>query len=123
MIFTNDVRYVKIWDVQHFEKHIKLRVSTGDKQQDGSYKNSSWFLTLVGQAFEQGRHLKTSDTITVNKGKMENIYVKDKNQTFLNWVAFDIEAPSYTQSDTHINNQEEQFNGFQTDIPDDECPF
>ena len=120
MIFTNDVRYVKVWKVEHYEKYTKLQVSTGDKKQDGTYENSGWYLTLVGQAFEQGRHLKNGDTITVNKGKLTNPYNKEKKQSYLNWVAFDIEAPSYQETTNH----QDDFNGFQAvDDNDDMCPF
>ena len=74
MIFTNDVRFVKVWKVEHYEKYTKLQVSTSDKKQDGSYENSGWYLKLVGKAFEQGRHLQKGDTITVKSGKLTNKY-------------------------------------------------
>jgi len=125
MIFVNDTRYVKVWEVTHYEKHTKLQVSTGEKKQDGNYENSGWYLTLVGQAFEQGRHLKKGDTITVNKGKLTNIYNKDKKQSYLNFVAFDIEAPSYQQNQQsyqHTNSQDD-FCGFQAIDSSDEIPF
>ncbi len=119
MIFINDVRYIKIWEVTQYEKHIKLQASTGDKKQDGTYENSSWYINLVGQAFEQGRHLKKGDTITINKGKISNVYNKDKKVTYLNVVAFDIEAP---EQQPQQNNQND-FNGFQAVDGDDDIPF
>ena len=114
MIFINDVRYVKIWEVKKFDKYIKLQVSTSDKKQDGSYENSGWYINLVGQAFTQGKDLVKGDTITINKGKISNVYNKEKQTTYLNVVAFDIETPKKQEP----NNE---FNQFQA--TDDLIPF
>ncbi len=118
MIFLNDVKFVKVWEVEVKEKFIKLQVSTGDKKQDGSYENSGWYLNLVGQAHEQGKNLKKGDTITIKKGKITNVYNKDHKKSFLNLVAFDIEAP-VVDKDEAIDD----FQGFQSMEDDSSIPF
>lgn len=123
MIFINDVRYVKVWDVNQYEKFIKLQASTSDKKQDGSYENSGWYINLVGKAFEQGRHLKKGDTITINKGKITNVYNKDKKQSYLNVTAFDIEVQGQRNQQQKPAPQED-FGGFHAiDDSEDSCPF
>lgn len=117
MIFINDVRYIKIWAVEKKEKHIKLQCSTGDKKQDGTYENSGWYINLVGKAFEQGLNLKVNDTFTIVKGKISNVYNKDKKVSYLNVVAFEIEAPDSEEA------FEDNMSGFQAMEEDDDIPF
>lgn len=113
MFFINDARYIKIWKIEKKEKFIKLQCSTGDKKQDGTYENSSWFINLVGKAFDQGANLKENDTITIVQGKISNVYNKEKNTTYLNVVAFNIEAP-----------ESDNMEGFKAmDEGDDDMPF
>ena len=42
--------FFKVWKVEQKEKYTSLQCSTGDKQQDGTYKNSNWNVRLVGDA-------------------------------------------------------------------------
>ncbi len=123
MIFINDVRYVKVWEVTKHERYIKLQVSTSDKKQDGTYENSGWYVNLVGQAFTQGQGLTKGDTITINKGKISNVYNKEKQTSYLNLVAFDIEVTNSNQQSVD-NSQQNEFNGFQAvDEDEDIIPF
>ncbi len=118
MFYLNDVRYVKVWDVMPKDNYVDVRVSTSDKKQDGSYENSSWTVRLVGQATEPGRTLEKEDTFTINKGKVSNVYVKEKQQTYLNVVAFDITVPEKNQQPEQNN-----MSGFQAIDDSSDIPF
>ena len=126
MIFINDVRYIKVWDVDIKEKYIDVRSGTSDKKQDGTYENSSWNVRLVGKAVEQGKHLKKGDTYTIVKGKISNVYVKAKETTYLNVIAFEIDFEQSMQQQTKNEfdtSKQEDFNGFQAIDGDDDIPF
>ena len=80
--------YAKVWKVDKREKYTALQVSTGDKQEDGTYKNSGWNVRLVGKA---NVHVNEGDNIVITKAKIENIYDKEKNRSWLNVIAFELE--------------------------------
>ena len=127
MIFINNVKYVKVWKVEHFEKFISLQTSTGEKKQDGNYENSQWYVRLVGGAFDAGRHIKKGDTIEIVKGKITNVWNEDKHRSYLNIVAFEINTHTNNQSVNNNrqqqNNQQDNFNGFKSVDDSDEIPF
>lgn len=69
--------FAKVWKVEEKEKYIALQISIGDKQQDGTYKNSGWNCRIVGKA----KDIKVSenDNIIITSAKIENIYNKEQN--------------------------------------------
>ena len=106
MILINKA-FAKVWKVERKENYIALNISTGDKQQDGSWKNSNWNARLVGKA----KHIALSegDRIEIKSAKIENIYDKANNKNWLNIIIFDF-----------IN----QGDGFvPIDEPNNELPF
>ncbi|MGL5717038.1 MAG: hypothetical protein ACRCX2_28740 [Paraclostridium sp.] len=84
-------RFAKVWKVKEVkEKFVKVDLGTSDKQQDGSYKNSNWFnVTFFGKALEGAKTLQEGDKIEIISGKIENVFVKDKNQSYVNVVVFE----------------------------------
>lgn len=101
--------FMKVWKVDKKDNYIALNVSTSDKQQDGTYKNSNWNVRLVGKAKEL--EVVEGSRIKVVSGKVENIYDKDKQRSWLNVIVFDAEL----QTD---NNQSD---ALESDL--DELPF
>ena len=88
MILINKA-YAKVWKVDVKEKYIALQMTTGDKQTDGSYKNSSWNARLVGKA--KDIQINEGDGIEIKSAKIENIYDKTNKKNWLNIIIFDFE--------------------------------
>lgn len=84
-------RFVKVWKIREIkDKVVKIDLGTSDKQQDGNYKNSNWFgVAFVGKALESAKKLKEGDKIEIVSAKIENVYVKDKNQSYINIAVFE----------------------------------
>ena len=80
--------YGRVWKVWKKEKYTDLNISTGDKQEDGSYKNSKWPVRLVGKA---NIEVAEGDNIVITKAKIENIYDKERNKEWLRVIAFELE--------------------------------
>lgn len=88
MIFLkNDKIFAKVWKVDKKDKYTSLQISTGDKQQDGTYKYSSWSARLVGKAKDIA--INENDRIVITSAKIENIHDKEKNKSWLNIIVFD----------------------------------
>ena len=88
MILINKA-YAKVWKVDVKEKYTALQISTGDKQADGTYKNSNWNARLVGKA--KDIPVSEGDRIEIKSAKIENIYDKANNKNWLNVIIFDFE--------------------------------
>ena len=84
--------YAKVWKVDKKENYTALNISTSDKQQDGTYKNSSWNARLVGKAKDV--QVNEGDRITITSAKIENIYNKEQKRSWLNIIVFDLEVDS-----------------------------
>ena len=90
MILINKA-FLKIWKVETKEKYVVANTSSGDKQQDGTYKNSNWSVRFVGKCFESAKGLEEGDSIIVKSAKIENIWDKQKERNWLNLIVFDFE--------------------------------
>ena len=86
MILFNKA-FLKVWIVDRKDKYTGITASTGDKQQDGTYKNSSWNCRLIGKAHDL--NVAEGDRIEVLSGKVENIYNKEQGKSWLNVIIFD----------------------------------
>lgn len=82
--------YAKVWKVEKREKYTALQVSTVEKQQDGSYKNSGWNCRLVGKAKEFP--VNKGDRIIITSAKIENVYNAEQKKSWLNIIVFDLES-------------------------------
>lgn len=106
MIFIKqDSFYGKVFSVDDKGIYKKIVLGTGDKQQDGTWKNSSWNCRLVGKA--KDIQVSKDDRIKVTSAKIENVYDKKNNKSWLNVIIFNFENDS----------------GFVLLEDDDELPF
>lgn len=116
MILVKDA-FATVWKVDIKEKYVDGRISTSEKdnREEGKWINSNWFVRFVGKAKEKAEHLQERDRITVLSGKLSNVYDKEKDKTYFNYVIFDF-AMSEGKPASSSNNDE-------VDISDDEVPF
>ena len=75
MIFVTNEIYATVWDVKPAEngKYADLRVTTGEKNQDDEWENSTWFIRLVGHAWNSLKDVKREDRIVLTKTKLTNL--------------------------------------------------
>lgn len=87
MIFLNNTDFrVYVQSVEPFEKYVKLRVSTSEKNSDGDYVYSTWFPTAIGHAAEhiKKHNVKAGDRLIVKRVKFTNEdRGKDENGKFI----------------------------------------
>lgn len=84
MIMFNKA-YAKVWKV--FDNSYSI--STGDKQQDGTYRNSNWNMRLTGKV--KDIKLDEGDRIEIKGGKLENVWDSEKKRNWLNLYVWDLE--------------------------------
>ena len=89
MIWLDGVKYVRVMKVEVKDKYVKATLSTSEKKQDGQREFSNWFVSFVGSCVEQAKSLKEGDTIEIVKGKLSNVYNKEKKQAYLNMTVFE----------------------------------
>jgi len=107
MIWLNDLK-VNVYKVEDKGTYVKAQLSTSEKKQDGTYENSSWFASFVGNSKELARQLKDKDKITITKGKLTNVYNKDKKQSYLNMTVFE-----FTSNEKKEVNEDFSFGNFE----------
>lgn len=86
-----------LFQVQKEEKYVDANFSTAERIEENgttSYRNSSWPVRFVGKAFDKAKELSDKDRIALTSFKMENVYVKEKQQSYLNVIVFDFATPS-----------------------------
>ena len=79
----------KVLKVENKGNYISLFLGTGEKQDDGIWKNSSWSCRLVGKAKDV--LINKGDRVTINSCKIENVYDEKNKKNWLNVIVFDIE--------------------------------
>ena len=92
MILFNNA-YATVWEIEDKGNFVKGRISTSEKNKEGKYVNSYWFVTFVGKAKEPALALSAKDRIKITSGKISNTTIgegKDK-KSFVNVVIFDFE--------------------------------
>jgi hypothetical protein len=111
-------QFATYWDTQEEkERYARVKLSTGDKQKDGTYINTNWFATFVGKAFEKLGQLETKDKIKIS-GKVSNPYNKEKKTSYLNLVVFDFEFSDVAKNTPKSDNDE-----LGDGVDDSEMPF
>lgn len=119
MIWVSDIRFVKVFKVEDKGNFVKAQVSTSEKKQDGSYENSSWFPMFVGKCLDEARKIQEGDVLTIAKGKLTNVYNKEKKQSYLNMVVFE-----FTNTTEHKEAGDDlSFDDFQADDSESDLPF
>ena len=119
MIWLSDLKYVRVMKVEDKGKYVKATLSTSEKKQDGSREFSSWYASFVGSCAEQAKSLREKDTIEIVKGKLSNVYNKEKKQSYLNMTVF--EFTSSEKKDTSGINDDFSFGNFEE--VDEDNPF
>lgn len=114
MIWLNDLK-VRVSKVEDKGNYVKATVSTSEKKQDGTYEYSNWFCAMVGSCVEKAKDLKEGDKITITKGKLSNVYNKEKKQAFLNMAVFD-----FTRVDKYDEKPSDDFSFASSD---DDLPW
>ena len=87
MIWLNDVKGT-IFKVEDKGTFVKAQLSTSEKKQDGTYEYSNWFCNLVGSSVNMAKDLKEGDKITITKGKLSNVWNKEKKTAYVNMTVF-----------------------------------
>ena len=94
-MFYIDNSYGSVFRIEIEDKRVKADYGTGDKQQDGTYKNSYWKAVFIGAAFDKAKTLKDRDRIHITKAKLTNeLYTpknSDQKRTWLQLTVFDFE--------------------------------
>lgn len=98
MILFNNV-YATVWEVEDKGNFVKGRISTSEKNKEGKYVNSYWFVTFVGKAKESALALSTKDRIKITSGKISNTTTGEgKNKkTYTNVTIFEFENVNNNQ--------------------------
>lgn len=109
-------QYATYWGTQdEHDRYATVKISTGDKQQDGSYVNTNWFARFVGKAFEKLDQLESKDKIRIT-GKVANPYNKETKKAYLNLVVFDFEFSDAPKKSDSSGGDYEQ-------LDDEQMPF
>jgi hypothetical protein len=108
MILFNNI-YATVWSVEDKGNYVKGRISTSEKNKEGEYVNSNWFVTFVGKAKEPALALSTRDRIKIISGKISNTTTgegKDK-KSFVNVVIFDFEKLNTSNNNNATNDMDD----------------
>lgn len=85
MFYIKDT-YAKVWKTMRTkEKFTDLKISTSEKDQDGNYKNYTWFIRCLGAAHNKAKKVGEGTRIKILKGKIINENRKDEDG---NWLPY-----------------------------------
>lgn len=98
-MFRIENAYATVWSVEDKGNYVKGRISTSEKNKEGKYVNSNWFVTFVGKAKESALALSTKDRIKITSGKISNTTTGEgKNKkTYTNVTIFEFENVNNNQ--------------------------
>lgn len=136
MIFCTNTTYAKVWEITqptdengNPRKYLELKLSTSEKQEDGTYKNSSWYARVVGHGYNSLKNLKEKDRIIITKAKFTNEYYKKEGEetgkSYFKFVILEAKiddgnAPSSDQQQTQPAPQEPAPTNNKAE---DDCPW
>lgn len=115
MILVKDTArppHATFWEKEEFPKYTRVKISTADKQQDGSTTYSSWYTSFVGKAHEKAKTLKQRDYIVLKSFKISNEVHKSnkdgKNKLYFKFTVFDFDVlPPFDERQQSGNAQQE----------------
>ena len=119
--------FAKIWELNDKGNYHEARATISKKNKETDKYDQEWssFVRLVGKAHNQAKTLDISKNVKIGSCDVTNKYVKEKNETYTNYVIFEFEnADSNTGESTNANNKPKS-DGFMS-IPDgveEELPF
>ena len=100
--------FATYWSTEEVkDRSAKVKLSTGDKQKDGSYVNTNWFATFVGKALEKIDELETKDKIKIS-GKVSNPYNKETKKAYVNLLVWDFEFSDGAKAEASEGVDEEE---------------
>jgi hypothetical protein len=111
MLWKND-NYVKVWKIENKGKYFQGRISSSNKQQDGTYKNSNWNVRFVGKGTAMAEDIKEGDSLKITNWAVENLWDKENQKEWLRVIVFGWEF---------ANRDSESF--VAVDDDDDSLPF
>lgn len=105
MIFNSNEIYATVWKatLADNKKYMDLQVTTSEKDQDGSWKNSSWFPRVIGHALQTLKDVKRGDRITITKSKFTNEAYEDANGDKKSYFRFVILEATISQASNGDN--------------------
>ena len=127
MIRINETTKGTIFEPVVKEKYVQAKLSTGKKNQDGSWTNMSWNIRFIGKCYDQASHLKEKDKVELRSGYVENTYNKESKKSYVNVIVFEFETD---YKEVEVKNIEQKQNtkplenvNSQLDISNDDLPF
>ncbi len=90
MIYNDGKIYATVWEnkVSENGKYADLKISTGEKDPDGKWKNSTWFPRVIGHALNSIKNAKHGDRIVITKSKFSNETVQQDEDTYRTYFRF-----------------------------------
>ena len=81
---------MKVWDyrISQSGKSAEVRATTAEKDADGKYIDSTWFIRLCGSAFKNLGELKKGDRIEIKDAKISNTSFRTEEGRFRNTFGF-----------------------------------
>ena len=104
MIYNSGKIFAKVWSIKPSEKYLDLQISTSEKDEEGNYKNSSWFPRCIGKAFNTLKGLKEGDRICITKSKFTNERYEDKDGNKRSYFKFLILEATIENGETENNS-------------------
>lgn len=97
MIYNDGKIYATVWENKIAEngKYADLKISTGEKDSDGKWKNSTWFPRVIGHALNSIKNAKHGDRIVITKSKFSNETVQQDEDTYRTYFRFIILEASF----------------------------
>jgi hypothetical protein len=82
--------WATVWSVEEKNGFVKGRISTSEKDQEGNYTNSNWFVTFGKNISEKALALNEKDRIIIKKCKLTNPSVKKQDGTTVSYLNLNI---------------------------------
>ncbi len=87
----NNGTYATVWSVEQNDKgFVKGRISTSEKNKEGEYSNSNWFVTFGKNCSGKALALQPKDRIVIKKFAIKNPSFKKEDGTYVNYLNVDI---------------------------------
>ena len=108
MIWLNEpIKFVKVSRIEDKGTYVKAQLSTSEKKQDGTREYSNWNTLFSSKCADLAKTLNDGDVITITKGKLTNVYNKEKKVSYCNMTVF--EFTSNEKKDTSGINDDFSF--------------
>lgn len=127
MIFVEGKTYATVWKVKPAEsgKYIDLQITTGEKDADDNWTNSTWFPRVIGHALNSLKNVKEKDRILIKKAKFSNERIEQEDGTyrsFFHFLILEAELANGTTSKTTTTSKPQPVE-VQEEEKDDDCPW